>query len=383
MRRALLLLAACHGPTPVPTLPPSPPTPEPPVAQHPPGPAKDYPASRRDVVVDKLHGVDVADPYRWLEDAAKPEVAAWMTAQDDYARARLAKLPHRDEIAKRLAEVFYFDAISAPIHRGTRYFYSRKHKDKEKRIVYWKAGETGPEKVLLDPNTWSPDGSTGLHGMTPSWDGQYVAYQVSEHNADETAMKVLEVGNGKVLPDTIPGTKFGGASWAPDGKAFYYTFTPPASDAVPESQRQAHTEVRFHKLGTDPANDPVIYPATGHADWFLGADITQDGHWLLVAISHGSSGATSWFYRDARKPAKEWTTLVDGVDATSSLFTYKDRFYLLTNDGAPRYHVFAIDPAKPARASWQEIVKETDATLEGADIVGGQHELNYLRNAAS
>ena len=89
----------------------------------------DYPESRREAVVDRLHGVEVSDPYRWLEDPSKPEVQAWMKAQDEYARSRLAKLPGRDALAARLRELFYVDTISPPMHRGTRFFYSRRHKD--------------------------------------------------------------------------------------------------------------------------------------------------------------------------------------------------------------------------------------------------------------
>src|SRR5262245_43283955 len=201
----LALAAACHGQT-----PPAPPaaSPAPPAAVAAPAPSAAYPESRREDVVDRVHGVAVADPYRWLEDARRPEVQAWMKAQDGYARAHLAQLSGREALAARLGEVFYVDSVGAPRHRGERYFLTRKHKDKEKGIVYWKASEGSAETVLLDPNTWSADGSTGLHGWTPSWDGKHVAYNVSEHNADETVMKVIEVGTGKILVDTLPGTKF-------------------------------------------------------------------------------------------------------------------------------------------------------------------------------
>ena len=345
--------------------------------------ANDYPATRRDDVVERLHGTEVVDPYRWLEDPSVPEVAAWMTAQDDYARAHLAALDGRDAIAKRLAEVMYFDAISAPIHRSGRYFYTRKHKDKEKRVVYWKAGEAGAEKPLLDPNTWSADNSSGLKAWAVSWDGKYVAYTVSEHNADETSLRVLEVATGKQLPDAIEHTRFGGISWAPDNRSFYYDYTPPASDKIPEAERNAHTEFRLHKLGRDPAADPVVHGPTGNPSWFLNGQISEDGHWLFAAISHGASGSTDWYFQDLRKPRPTWTPLIEGVDAASNVEDYKDRFYVTTNDGAPRFRVMVVDPAKPARANWRELVAETDATLQDAAVIGGQLVLSYLRNAAS
>ncbi|HEY0985390.1 MAG TPA: prolyl oligopeptidase family serine peptidase, partial [Kofleriaceae bacterium] len=393
MRRvavAIILVAACHGNAPS--------TPASPVAATMPAeasvvpatatasparPQGDYPASRRDEVVDRVHGVAIADPYRWLEDASKPEVQAWMKAQDVYARSRLAKLPGRDAIAARLREVYYFDAVGAPQHWKGRYFFARKHKDKEKTVVYWKQGEAGAEKVLLDPNAWSTDGSSGLHGWSVSHDGKYVAYNVSEHNADETTLKVIEVATGKVLADTIGGTKFGQASWTPDGRGFYYSWTPPASATLAEPDRNAHTEVRYHKLGGDPARDAVVHEATGHNDWFLQGGVSHDGHWLFSVISQGSSGATSIFYKDLRRPQKEWTVLIDGVDATSYVVDWRDRFYVTTNDGAPRYRVFEVDPQRPARAAWKEIVPQQDVTIDTVDVIGGHLIVNRLRDAAS
>ncbi len=386
----LVVAVACGGPSkpaPLPVEPPAamkpvePPPPVPPPSVTP-GPTKDYPATRRDDVVDNLHGVEVRDPYRWLEDPSKPEVLDWMKAEDAYARERLAKLPGRDALAARLTEVFYYDAVSAPVHRKGRYFFTRKHKDKEKTIVYWKQGEKGAEKVLLDPNGWSADGSSGLKGWWPSWDGRYVAYNRAEHNADETTLYVLDVTTGKLLADTIPGTKYGGASWTPDNHGFYYIWVPEPSDTVPVADRPGFAELRFHQLGSDPSKDPIIHEATRNAQTFLAGSISQDGHWLFAAIQHGWN-SSDWYFKDLRKHQKDWSVLVAGVDANFSVDDWHDTFYVHTNDGAARYRLFAVDPKKAARADWKEIVAENDATLEAFSLVGGHLVLDYLRNAAS
>jgi prolyl oligopeptidase len=389
MRRLTALLvaaAACGGPSkPVPlpvetpqAMKPADPTPAPAA----PASTKDYPATRRDDVVDTIHGARVHDPYRWLEDASKPEVQDWMKAQDAYARERLGKLPGRDALAARLAEVFYFDAVSAPQHRKGRFFFTRKHKDKEKTIVYWKQGEHGAEQVLLDPNTWSADGSSGLKGWWPSWDGKYVAYNKSEHNADETTMYVLEVATGKLSKDTIPGTKYGGASWTPDNHGFYYVWVPEPSEQVPVADRPGFAELRYHALGTDPAKDPVVHEKTGNPQTFLSGYVSMDGHWLFASVQHGWN-SSDWYFKDVRTHAKDWTVLVEGVDANFSIDDFHDVFYVQTNDGAPRYRMFAVDPKQPARAAWKEIVPQTDATLESFSLVGGHLVLGYLRSAAS
>jgi prolyl oligopeptidase len=305
-----------------------------------------------------------------------------MTAQDSYARARLAKLPGRDALAARFTEVFYYDELDAPVHRGDRYFFNRKFKDKEKAVVHWKQGERGAEQVLLDPNTWSTDGSAGLKGWSPSWDGRYVAFNRSEHNADETTMSILDVASGKLLPDTIPGTKYGRASWTGDGRGFYYTWVPAPGGDVSVAERPGFAELRYHALGSDPAKDAVLREATHDARTFLGGYVTRDGHWLFATLQHGTR-STDVYFKDLRAHHKAWTTLVEGVPADFNVTDFRDVFYVRTNDGAPRYHVFAVDPRRPDRARWKEIVAQGDSTLEAVAVVGGSLALTYLRNAAS
>ena len=337
--------------------------------------------TRTDDIVDTLHGKLIRDPYRWLEDEKAPEVQAWMDAQDAHARAALRELPARAGIAARLRELFYFDAVGAPAKRGERYFLTRKHVDREKMVVYWRQGEDGAERVLFDPNTWSADGTVGLGGWWPSYDGVHVAYSVKENNSDETVTRVKVVATGEDLPDRIEGTKYSGASWTPGddqvGRGFYYTWVPPVG-AVPVAERPGYAEVRFHALGG--AADEVIHGATGDPQTFLGGGISRDGAWLTVAIQHGWNSTDLKFKRVGEA---SWTTLVEGVEANFDISIWRDRFYVTTDHGAPRCRVFAVEPARPAREHWREIVPESDATLESASIVGEHLILTYLRDVAS
>ncbi|MEJ7601083.1 MAG: prolyl oligopeptidase family serine peptidase [Kofleriaceae bacterium] len=343
-----------------------------------------WPATRKEAIVDTLHGVEVADPYRWLEDETSPEVQAWMKAQADYARGELAKLPGRAELGERLGQLLYYDALGAPLHRKGRYFYTRKHADKEKLIVYWKQGERGAEQVLLDPNTWSTDGAKSLGTWAVSHDGKLAVYAIKENNSDETTTKVIEVATGKHRTDVIAGTKYtSAASWRPDGKGFYYIWVPPVGGKVTIADRPGFAEVRYHALDADPAADPVLFPATGNAKSFVGGGISKDGRWLWTLVRHGHR-STEIVFKDARKPAAPWTTLIKGVDATFELEIWRDRFYVLTNDGAPRRRIFKIDPRKPERAAWKEIVGESrDGMIEKWAVVGDHLVLTYLRKAAN
>ncbi len=373
----------------LPVDPPSPKVAPEPVTTNPEpvAPKRAWPATKKDAIVETVYGKQVADPYRWLEDDKNPDVQAWMSAQDAYARGELAKAPGRDALSARLKELFYYDSISAPSHRKGRYFYVRKHADKEKSIVYWKQGEKGEEKVLFDPNAWSTDGTKGLGGWVPSWDGKYVAYAVKENNSDETTTHVIDVATGKDLPDAIEGTKYGSTSWTPDGKGFYYTWVPPVGTKsggrdVTIAERPGFAEVRFHKLGDDPSKDALVHPATGSAKTFIAGYISKDGHWLVVTISHGWN-SSDVYIKDARKKDAAFTPIVKGVDALFDVEVWKDQLYITTNDGAPRYRVYKTPATKLDRAAWKEIIPQGDATLQSVNVVGGQLVATYLRNAAS
>jgi len=341
-----------------------------------------YPQTRNDLVVETIHDRRVADPFRWLEDEHSPDVQAWIQEQDDHARRVLATFPGREALRARLRTLLYYDAVSAPLHKGDRYFYTRKHVDREKTVVYWRDGEEGAEQVLFDPNGWSTDGSTGLGGWWPSRDGRYVAYAVKEHNSDETTMHIREVDSGTDLPDVIAGTKYSGASWTPDSSGFYYTQVPPVGEGVSIAERPGYAAVKFHRRGDDPSVDVVVHAATRNPQTFIGGFVSRDGHWLVVSVQHGWN-STDVFVKDTRLPDAEWLTLVSGVDATFDVHVWRNRFYVLTNHDAARYRVFKVDPDRLARAEWTEIVPECDATLEAISIVGERLALTYLRNAAT
>ena len=344
-----------------------------------------YPPSRRVDVTDVLHGVSVRDPYRWLEDAKSPEVQAWMKAQDDLTRQRLASLPGRDGLAARLKELFYIESVSAPQHRGSRYFFMRRHADKEKSIVYWREEADGTEKVLLDPNTWSADGSASLGGWQVSWDGARIAYQKKINNSDEATLYVMDVATGAVSGvDVIEGAKYAGASWTPDGKAFYYTWLP-VDPKIAAADRSGWAEVRFHRLGTDPKSDTVVKEKTGDPTVFQNAYLTRDGRFLFLVTSHGWTSQDVRFRDLAANPdATAWTPLAVGIKAHFDVDALDGKIFVKTDDGAPKGRVFAVDPARPDRPLWKEVVPERrDATLEGYEILGGRLALNYLRSATS
>jgi prolyl oligopeptidase len=380
---AVLSLACGADPAPA----PAPPTKTPPViavtAPDSAAPGPIYPPTRRSDQADTLHGVQVSDPYRWLEDGKSPEVHAWAEAQDAFARAELAKLPGRDALAERMKKLFYVEKAEVPKHYGGRWFFARRDAGKEKDTVYWREGRDGPDKVLLDPGAWSADGSVSLGVWNVSWDGKRVAYTVKGNNSDESTMYVLDVATGKKSEvDVIEGAKYAWPAWTAAGDAFYYTWLPPVGSA-PISDRPGLAEVRLHKLGESPSKDKTVHEKTGDPKSFLNTDLSRSGRWLFVATEHGWTHFDVQ-YMDLRAPRPAWKALTSGTDAIYRVEADRDRFFVRTNEGAPRYRVFRVDPAHPERDRWTEIVPERkDATLESISIVGHQLTLGYLKDVVS
>ncbi|MBC8071373.1 MAG: S9 family peptidase [Deltaproteobacteria bacterium] len=359
--------------------------------------------TRSDDVVDTIHGRKVADPYRWLEDVKDPEVAKWMAAQDQHARDELGRLPLRAELEKRLSELSYVDSITPPSHRGSRYFYSRSHKDKEKAVYYVRKGENGPEQVLIDPNTLSTDGSVSVHGIMPSHSGKLLAYKLSQNNADASTMYLRNLDTGEESKiDTIEGARYAYASWTPDDSGFYYTWLP-TDPKIPVAELPGYAEVRYHAIGTDPQTDPVVFPAAHDPTRFVGVQVSRDGRWLVVTHSRGwassdvyfadllpgtkiskKGGRTQLRLPKPKSPVpKKFEVLVKDLGAHYSVQAWRNTFYVHTNEDAPRYRVFAVDPQQPQREQWREVVAQTDDVLEGVQVVGEHLVLPYLRDAHS
>jgi prolyl oligopeptidase len=370
---SLLLLTACAT---TPSAPPQADAPKPVIDAGTPSIAKElmYPSTRTDSIP--------GDAYRWLEDEKSPEVQAWMKAQDGFTRDRINALPTRQKLLARYKELYYLDALGAPIKRGGRYFYVRTHKDKEKAVVYWKQGPTGAEKVLLDPNTWSTDNTISLGVWAPSWDGKKVVFAQKPNAADEATLYVLDVETGKRSEiDVIPGAKYASPSWLPDSKGFIYEWLP-VDEKIPVSERPGYCEVRQHLLGVDPAKDEQLHPRTGDPKTFIGGGISRDGKFQFISIMRGWNENDVFFKRVGKD--KTWQLLIAGKDAKYSIDAWKGQLYVFTDEGAPNKRVFKVDPNKFERAKWKELIPEDkDAARESLVIVGGHLSISSLKKAVS
>jgi prolyl oligopeptidase len=348
-----------------------------------PAAAVTYPPTPREDRFDNLHGVRIADPYRWLEDGHSADVKKWVDDQDAMARSYLSRLPGRGAMRERLQELLYAETENVPRHYGHRWFFAKRDAGKEKFTVYFRDGKAGKDKVLLDPNTWSADGSVALGVWSVSWDGRFVAYTTKPNNSDEATLSVMDVATGrKNSVDVIEGAKYAYPSWTPSGDGFFYTWVP-APGAVPVADRPGYAEVRFHKLGVDPRKDEVVHERTGDPKTFIRAVLSRDGRWLVLTIPHGWA-RTDVYVKDLRSKERAWRPLTVGRDAIYNVAVDRNHFWVHTNEDAPNYRVLRVDATNLERSKWTEIVPERQAaTLQGCSSVGHHLLLWYLKDVIS
>ena len=349
-----------------------------------------YPKTRTVEAFDTYFGIRVADPYRWLEDGKSPEVASWLSEEDQLARGYLHALPGRATLEKRYRDLLYIDTVSAPSRAGDRYFYMKRKASDEKAILYWRSAldPQAPEHVLIDPNRFISTDNAALGESSATLDGRLLAYTLKPNNADEATLYVKDVESGKDLPgEVIEGAKYADPSWLPDGSGFIYTWLPPA-DPAHIQDRPGLAVIRFHQLGTDPRQDPVLHDKTGDAGTFISSYVSRDGKWLFFVRQNGWD-KNDLFYqplhgRPTAALASTWKPLVVGKNFLYSLTPWKGQAYIHTNEDAPRYRLFKVSLDDPRRAKWQEIVPESPSlVLQGASVIGDHLVLEELQNVTS
>lgn len=335
-------------------------------------PAKCPPAARVDNITDTYGATVVADPYQWLEDQKSPETRAWIDAEDACTGAALAKIPGRDAIAKRLADLYHNDEYSLPIERAGRYFFTKRTAGQDLSLIYMRRGRTGPDEVIVDPLAWSKDHSVSATLDAVSRDAALVFYGRREGGQDETSLHVLDLKTHRDLPDVLPSANYFSVMPAPDDRGVYY------AKATPTGPR-----AYYHAMGADPAQDQMIFGKDLGKDKILIADLSDDGAYLAYTVIYGSGSEKSALYVQDVKDHGPIVTVVDDIASQFYEAFAGHTLYVYTNWKAPRWHVYAADLAAPSRDRWREVLPETDATLDGFAPVGGKLVAEYLHNATS
>ncbi|HVF55155.1 MAG TPA: prolyl oligopeptidase family serine peptidase [Pyrinomonadaceae bacterium] len=341
--------------------------------------------TRVETIVETLHGVEVADPYRWLENGETEEVRAWTAAQNAATRATLDAVPNRDLIKRELTTLLSTGSLSAPEPRARRYFYTRREGQQNQPVLYvrdMRAGlRPGAPRALVDPNKLSAGGTIALDWWYASNDGGRLAYGLSSSGNEKSTLHVLDVETGRDLPDTIERTRAASVAWLPDASGFYYTRYP-APGSVPATEETFHRRVFLHRLGDDPEKDEEIFRPKNITDW-AGVMLSRDGRWLTIPVYIGYD-RNDLYLRDLRAAGGKFVAVAEGRAAVYEPFVATGgEMFIRTTEGAPRGRVFVTRADNPSRASWRELIPETEATLNSINVIGARVFAEYLDKASS
>ena len=354
-------------------------------AQQDTGPLK-YPETRKVDQTDDFFGVEVADPYRWLEQDVRESDAVrdWVERQNELTFAYLKSLPYRDQIERRLTELWNYEKYGTPFKEGGRFYFFKNDGLQNQNVLYRLDALDAQPQVLIDPNRWSDDGTIALGGMAFSDDGKYLAYGVQESGSDWRTWHVMEIESGKKLDDEIRWIKFGGATWAPDNQGFFYNRYDEPKEGDTFQSLNKNQKVFYHRLGTLQSDDVLVHADPEHPDWGFSPTVTEDGNYLVLTVWKGTDDRYRVMYKRLDSPDAPLVDLIDRFDNEYSYIGNDETlFYFQSNFEAPRKCILAIDLENPDRENWKVIVPEAKDVIQSSGMVGDYFIVNYLQDAKS
>ncbi|WP_313112654.1 prolyl oligopeptidase family serine peptidase [Aequorivita sediminis] len=342
-----------------------------------------YPQIKTVDTVDNYFGVEVKDPYRWLEDDRSAETAEWVKAENEVTFDYLNKIPFREELKKRLSDIWNYEKVGAPFKEGDyTYFYKNDGLQNQYVIYRYKTGEDpSTAEVFLDPNTFKDDGTISLGQASFSKDGSKLAYAISEGGSDWRKVIVMNTETKEIVGDTLKDVKFSGLSWKGEDGFYYSSYDKPKGSEL--SAKTDQHKVYYHKLGTPQSDDKVIFGATPEEKHrYIGASVTEDNNYLLISASTSTSG-NKLFIKDLKNPNSKFVTILNDTDSDSYVLeNVGSKLYIVTNKNAPNKKIVTVDAANPAPENWKDLIPETENVLTPS-TGGGSIFANYMVDAVS
>lgn len=360
------------------------------------GSMAETPESLRGPVVDTYHGVDVPDPYRWLEDLDSPETKAWVRSQNERSSEHLGTLPGRDAFKTRLTDLLNYDSQGVYMHRGGWYYFYRRFGGQDFSVFCRRASlEGGADAVeeLIDPNTLSEDKTTSLAFTRVSKNSRYLAYGLSDAGSDWRTVYVRNLKTGKKEPDVLKWVKFSAVSWTADEKGFYYSRFPEPETSGTENEevfaKLAGQQIYYHRLGTDQSADILIHERPDKPKLGMGAQVTEDGRWLILYEYEGTNPHNALLVSDLGDPERpniaaptlRWDGEFESDDDVMGVVD--GRLLVRTDRDAPNYRLVTVDPNAPVVSEWRELVPESEHVLRDVEMAKDTILAQYLEHVKS
>lgn len=340
----------------------------------------EYPQAPKDNTVDEYFGTKVPDPYRWLENDTSEATARWVEAENKVTNEYFSRIPFRNKLLARLKQVSDYEKIGTPFKRHGRYYIYRNNGLQNQSVLYTMDRIGGEQRVFLDPNKLSDDGTVALNGVYFSHNGKYAAYSISRSGSDWQEFYVIDIATGRLLDDHIQWAKFSGAAWLGDG--FYYSaYDAPVKGKEFSNVNEVH-KIYYHKIGTPQSEDVLFYQNPAYPKRFYGIEVNEEETMSFLTESGAGAGNTL-YVRDLRKQDSQFIQMTSDMDSYYyTVGNVGDRVYIITNHDAPCSRLMVADINNPGLKNWETIVPETENVLEDVRMVGDKMILTYSKDAS-
>lgn len=342
----------------------------------------EYPETRKDNTVDNYFGIEVADPYRWLEDDLSEETAEWVKAQNDVTFNYLDQIPYKDAIRDRLEELWNYSRMGNPFKEGDNYFYFYNDGLQDQSVVFKTSDLNEKGEVFMDPNTFSDDGTVALTTFSVSKDAKYVGYGISKAGSDWKEFMVKDIESGELLPDKLEWIKFSSMAWYKKG--FFYSRYEKPGDGSVLSGLNENNKLYYHLVGSSQDEDKLIYKDTENPSWSFYPQVSENNKYLIISVVESTSG-NSLYILDLTKKSEKIQKIVENFENDYSFVgTNEELLYFLTNDDAPMYKLISIDPKNPSKENWKTVVSENEnQVLTSCSFAKDKLILEYEKDAKS
>ncbi len=339
-----------------------------------------YPETAKEDIVDNYFGVEVADPYRWLENDTSQATTAWVEAENAITNQYLAQIPFRTQLKERLTRLANYEKIDAPFKKNGKYYYYKNNGLQNQSVLYVKETLDSEPTVLLDPNKLSEDGTVALQNISFSKDGKYMAYSISRNGSDWMEIYVMDLKTKQLTDDHILWAKFSNAAWQDDG--FYYSAYDAPEEGKEYSNMNENHKIYYHKIGDPQTKDRLIYRNPQFPKRFYTADTDTDEKVLFV-YEAGMGNGNNLFIKDLTRPEAPLIPMTENYEPSYyPIEVIGNNIYILTNYNAPKYRIMVADITSPDIKNWKELIPEAESVLANARVIGGKFILTYNKDAS-
>jgi prolyl oligopeptidase len=344
-----------------------------------------YPATKQVDTVTNYHGTLVADPYRWLEDDNSDETKQWVTEQNKVTFGYLEQIPYRAQWLKRLEEINDYPRYSSPSRKNEYFYFSKNDGLQNQSVIYRQKGLDGKPELVIDPNKFSDDGTTGLGTFSLSKNGKYAVVGKTQGGSDWRSFFILDMSSLKYLSDSLAWVKVSGVAWKGDG--FYYSRYPAPEKGKELSTKNENHQVYYHKVGTSQSEDVLVYEDPQNPQRFHGVFTSEDERYVFLNITDrgkGKDGNALWYF-DSHSDDKKFKPIITEVGEYDYGFIEEvnGKFLLITNDGALNQRIVSVDPQHPEPANWKTVIEEKPENISSVTSAGGKLFIIYLKDVTS